>query len=607
MSGATVSVRRARLLRALVIGGMFAAAGAADAGAQQRGLRMMRDTVVKDELVALRAAMDLERVGNMAAADSALRVILDANPQSLSALISLERLLAMQGRTAELLPFVDRLLDADEESPIGHQMRVRAYSMLERPDEIERAAVAWIRASPDIETPYREIARIWRQRNDYERALAVLEQGRERVDRTDALALELGDLYADVGQPERAILEWERAIDEDGQGFLLVQRRLAQMPDGGAAVVRTLIASLTAAPTSLARQRAATQVAIDAGLDEAAERIVRAVAQPLTGDTRRAYLIEVARRADGAGLAPVAYWAYGELVREEMPEEQSLALRTRLAELALVVGDTARAVREYGTLEAALAADSPQRRQALAIRITLAARNGDLDAALEELAAFRAEFPDAAELDRMIGALGGLLLEAGRAGEAEQLAAGLRGPQATLVRGRALLMRGEIERARSELLNAAPALSGGTATETIMLATLLGRVSPAGGQLVGRALARLADGEQSDAVEMVLTESRPLGEAERAGLLGFAASLADRIGQPVLAQQARRTIVDSLPRTQEAPAALLALARTLAQSDEDADEARVLVERLILEYPRSALVPQARQELDRISGRVPRS
>ena len=36
-------------------------------------------------------------------------------------------------------------------------------------------------------------------------------------------------------------------------------------------------------------------------------------------------------------------------------------------------------------------------------------------------------------------------------------------------------------------------------------------------------------------------------------------------------------------------------------------EARAFLERLVLEYPRSALVPQARRELDRLLGRVPRS
>ena len=596
-------VRRAGLGVLLIV--LLLAATATDAFAQGRR-RVPQDTVINRELVALRVAMDFERAGDFARADSALRAILENNAQSLSALISLERLLAMQGRTAELLPYVDRLIEADAESPIGHQMRVRAYSMLEKPEEIERSGAAWIRASPDVETPYREIARIWRQRADYSRALKVLEQGRDRVDRPDALALELGDLYADTDQPERAVREWERAIAEDGQGFLLVQRRLAQMPDGGAAVVHELIRSLLDSPTSLARQRAATQVAIEAGLAEEAARIVREVARPLKGDTRRAYLIDVARRSDGAGLARVAYWAYGELLSEQLPDEQSLALRTRLAELALVVGDTARAVQEYGALEDALAPESPQRRQALAIRITLAARNNEFDEAQRTLGAFRQEYPDAPELDGIVGTVGALLLEAGRIDDAERLAAGLRGPHATLVRGRALLIRGEVERARTELLNAAPALSGGVATETITLVTLLGRVSARGGELVGRALARIANGQRAEAVEMVLAGSSELADGDRAALLGFAASLADGAGLPALAMQARRSIVDELPQSQEAPAALLALARTLAASPDGSDEARVLVERLILEYPRSALVPQARQELDRISGRVPR-
>jgi tetratricopeptide (TPR) repeat protein len=564
-------------------------------------------SVVTDELVALRNAMDLERAGDMAGAERALRAILDGNAVSLSALISLERILAMQGRTEQLLPYIDRLIVADPASPIGHQMRVRANSMLERVNDIERAAESWIRVAGDVETPYREVARIWRQRGDYERALAVLERGRAAVPRPDALALELGDLYADIGQPDRAVREWERAIAEDGQGFLLVQRRLAQMPDGGAAVVRELITSLMAEPGSPARRQAATQVAIDAGLSEEAGRIANTVAAGLDGHARRDFLIDVARRADGAGLARVAYWAYEQLLREPAEGEQTLALRTRLAELALVVGDTVRAVREYGALENALAAGSPQRRQALAVRIELAARKGDVDEARRELAAFRTEYADAPELDAMVGAVGAALLDRGRVDEAETLTAGLRGPHAGLVRGRALLVRGDVERARTELLNAAPALSGAEATATIALAGLLGRLSPAGGALVAGALARLAEGEQTAAVELLVAETDALRNAERAALLNFAASLADRSGMPSHAEQARRTIVDQLPRTTEAPAALLALARTLGRRPADVEEARVLVEKLILEYPRSALVPQARQELDRIIGRVPRS
>jgi TolA-binding protein len=67
----------------------------------------------------------------------------------------------------------------------------------------------------------------------------------------------------------------------------------------------------------------------------------------------------------------------------------------------------------------------------------------------------------------------------------------------------------------------------------------------------------------------------------------------------------RREIVAEYPRSREAPSALLALARTVAQRPGSHDEGRLLLERLILEHPRSALVPQARRELDRLLGRVP--
>jgi TolA-binding protein len=55
-----------------------------------------------------------------------------------------------------------------------------------------------------------------------------------------------------------------------------------------------------------------------------------------------------------------------------------------------------------------------------------------------------------------------------------------------------------------------------------------------------------------------------------------------------------------MPHTHEAPAALLTLARRAVGNPEMKEEARVLLERLIVEYPRSALAPQARTELQRL-------
>lgn len=558
-----------------------------------------------DETALLREAAALETAGDLAGAERLLRSVLSATPTSLSALISLERILAMQGNTQALIPALDRLLAKDADSPIGHQMRVRAFSALDRVDELERAAEAWIKASPTIETPYREIARVWRERNELTRAVDVLERGRARIKRADALALELGDVYAQAADYSRAVREWNRAIGRDGHGFLLVQRRLTGLPDGGASAIPELVEALTRPPTSVARQRAATQIAIEAGLAPQAESIARATASALEEPARRSFLVEVARRADGAGLSAVAYWAYRELIAAGGPAGQMLALRTRAAELALAVGDTASAAAQYAQLEQAYAAGSPQRRQAVAVRIQLLARDGELDRAASEYASFRREFDDATETDGVAASLANALLDRGEESAAEDVLVGVHGPRSGLARARVLMRRGEVERARNELLGSAPSLHGAEATETIALASLLGRLSAEGGELVGRAMALAAEGDREEGVKLLLEGSGAIAGNERAAILEFAATLADRARLEERAEQIRREIVSEYPRSREAPSALLALARTVAQRPGSHDEARLLLERLILEHPRSALVPQARRELDRLLGRVP--
>src|SRR5690606_31980700 len=122
--------------------------------------------------------------------------VLRANPTSLSGLLTLERLLTAQARLPEILPAVDRLLEKEPTSVIGHQTRLRVTSDLSDVPRLEAAIAEWIAATPNLETPYREAASIWRRRGEPARSIAVLEQGRKRIERPDALALELGDAYA---------------------------------------------------------------------------------------------------------------------------------------------------------------------------------------------------------------------------------------------------------------------------------------------------------------------------------------------------------------------------------------------------------------------------
>lgn len=572
-------------------------------------LRAQSDAVgdLRDELARIREATNLQLGGHLAGAERVLRDVIAHNPTSLTGMLLLEQLLTQQNRLAEILPLVDELIRRDPTSAIGHQLRARTYLKLGRTDDLERAGEAWMAAAPRLETPYREIGLLWLERREYQRALRVLERGRDRIAAPGALALELGDVQLAAGNLEQAVREWDRAVGTAGQGFMGVQRRLRALPDGGSAASPLLVHSLVRDPSTVGRRRAALQLALDAGLGAEAEKTAPQVLAALTPAEREPFLADVARRADAAGLARVGYWAYGQLIATtERGPERLLALRTRQAQLALLAGDTAGAATAYQQLELATAPGSPQRREAVAVRIQLAAREGEVARAASELQAFRTEYPEAAELDETAAAVAESLLTAGRVEGAEQAVAGVRGPRSAIVRGQSLLRRGDVANAAAEFMAAAPALRGREATRVIALAAVLTRLSSSAGELLGSAVAAMGE-DAPGALRDLVDRSAGLPQAERAAVLDFAAARADEAGLAEVSEQARRALLEVAPRSPFAPAALFWLGHHASTQPEQQDQATVLLERLIIDYPRSALVPQARRELDRISGRSPAS
>lgn len=584
-----------RAVAALLTGLLLAGSGAAPAAAQEAP----DSQVPFVELDSLRHAALLEAAGDLQGAADVLERVLSIRPASMSALLGFERLAVQLGRPEAVLPAADRMLELDPGSPLAFQTRVRVLAGLDRMDEVRATAEAWIEQASRLETPYREIAAILRERGAYTEALEILHQGRQRVGGS-ALALELGDVYAAAGDFNRAALEWDRAVGPDGSGFLLVQKRLRERPAHAVAVIRPLLGLLAAEPSSAPRRRAALHLALDAGLHERAQALARAAFERLPPEEHDAFLLETARRADGGGLYGVAYWAYGHLLEEGGDAQRMLALRTRHAELALELGDTAAAALNYGALEDQLAPGSPERRQARAVRIQLLARDGRPAEAAEALADFRSDHPDAAELDAVAAAVAEAWLDAGDAAAAEAAVRRVDGARSGLVRGRLLLRRGDTERARAELVASAPSLRGAEATRTIALAMLLSRLSPAGGEVVAEASARAQAGEPETALARIGSAARNLPSREAAAVLAFGAELADEAGLPLEAEALRRRVITEHPRAHETPAALVALARALANRPGGTTEARALLEQLILEHPRSALVPQARRDLDRL-------
>lgn len=559
-----------------------------------------------DEIRLLREAESYERAGDLNGAERIYERVLAGRATSLSAILGLERVLHMQGRIEEILPYAERLLARDPRSPIGHQMMMRVLSRLDRVQDMEAAATAWTDAVPNRETPYREIARLWNKRGATERAIRALERGRARLG-DDALAVELGALYAELGEARQAAREWNRAIGERASGVLRVSRQMASLPDGGAGVRPLLVDALMSEPTTLARRQAAARLAISGGLGARSLDIVRSVANDLPAGDLENFLVEVARRADGVRLYRVAYWGYGVLLAIGDKATDDLAVRNRAAELALMVGDTVGARRHYEVIERSYEVGSPMRRKATAVRIRLMVRDGAIDEARDALASFRGQYPKAPELDSVAAVLAAALLREDRVDDVEQVLEGVRGPHSSVLRAHLLVRHGEFDDARATLLRAAAELDGARATEAIGLATLLGRLSDDAGRILARGMTEAVIGRTRDGLEVLVGGADGLPPAEAAAILDYAAELADNAGLIGRAARIRRTIIAEYPDAAEVPAALLALARSEARRPGGIEEARQLLVHLVLNYADSALVPQARRELNELGRRVPRS
>lgn len=590
------------LLALGVAAGMATAAAAAPLVAQQPA-----DSVGSGawEMALLHEARAYENAGEMARAEDTYRAILKHRPGSLSSLIGLERLLSIEGRLQDMIPVIQRHLKAVPDSPIGRQMLLRIDDDLDRGAAFDSAANAWIRAVPRDATPYREIARLLMQRGKDTAAVRVLERGRKRLKSDDDLGLELGAAYAAIGRKADAVREWSRTIGANGGGSGLVRTQLDRLADRGASVIPGLVDALAAPPTSPGRLRAATELAVEGAMGPRALRLAARATAGLHGTARTAFLADLARRAETAQLPRVAYWAYGRLLTSGGGPADSLAVRSRMAELALLLGDTAQARSSLEAVDSSAPAGSAAKRRAGVQAVRLALREGDLAGARRLLARFRHDFTNAGETDALAGQLALALMQKGDTAAAGSELKGVRGPQSDQARGRLALEEGDIPAARAALLAAAPGLSGATATRAIALAQLVGRLSVPAARSVGHALRLRDTGHVADAVALLTAPQSGLPAAQQAALLAFAAGLADDARLTSRAMQIRRTLIAHHPDAMETPPAMLALARALAAEPGGVAEAKQLLQSLVVKHPTSVLVPQARQVLQRLDGHAP--
>jgi thioredoxin-like negative regulator of GroEL len=551
----------------------------------------------------MQRAFELERRGNYAAAADAYRSVLTTRPGDPAPLLGLERVLLPMGRSAEIVPQARAALLANPTSGPVYGVALRAWSAAEEPDSIRAVAERWAAAAPGDETPYREWGAAALSRRDRPGAILAYRTGRERLHRPDALAPELAQVATADGDFSGALREWLPAIRRLPGYRGTAVSTLSQAPDS---VRADLLRQLEREPDFPARRLEADLRArwgdpvgalekLQAALPEDRAQSLEALRGLL--DQFRLRPGRDARLATGRAL---------ELIAERSPEAERARLKLDAARAYTAAGERDAARRMLTGIAADRSAPGTISSGAATTLVQVLISEGKLDDAARRLAEHRGDMggEEYASLQRRLAAG---WLQAGDLARADSAIAGDSTVDGLALSGRIRLYQGDVAGAIERFKAAGPyAGERREATERTALLALLQPIEADSLPALGQALLQLARGDSAKAVaglDRVAGDLPPgKGGAEIRLLAG---RLATAAGKPGEAERLLKAAASAdAPGT--APAAQLARAELLLDQRRPA-EAVARLEHLILTYPASALVPQARRRLDEARGAVPQT
>ncbi|PYO89397.1 MAG: hypothetical protein DMD58_09560 [Gemmatimonadetes bacterium] len=549
---------------------------------------------------AIGPGFELERSGRYVDAASVYFTTIRSDPTNIPALLGLERTLFVLSRMSELLPLVQNARARQPESPALRSLELRVYAALNEPDSLEAIARRWAASAPQSEAPYREWGLALADRRMWDEARRAFLVGRRALGGDGTLAIELAELEQRVGNWDASATEWGRAVTRLPD---VEPNAASQLADAPAPMHDRVARALTAPGASVRARRLASEVLLTWGQPNEAWAAMEPTLAPADTEAPTALrrfvdLAGALTTRDGhrvRGLA-LARWA------DMMPGSTGGRARAEAVRELLDGGDKAAARR---VLEAH--ADSNGIAQAALIHLLIA--DNQLDIAEERLSA-----PATAITadDRATLRLALARARVGR-GELDRAAAAL-GDDSSVA---AIAQRGWIELYRGNLKNAMEAfrlagpyaLDRAAATDRTAMMALLQRIQQESSPDLGAALLTLARGDSVAAIAALRRAAARLPEqGGRLEVLLIAGQVAAQKGgdQELTATALFDEVVRTGGEGAAPPAAELEWARLLVRTGRAA-EAIPHLEHLILTYPNSAFVPEARRVLERAKGAIPKS
>lgn len=551
----------------------------------------------------MRRAFELERQGNYAEAVAAYREVLKLKPSAAAALFGLERSLLALDRPTEILPDARAAIAASPTIGAFYGVALRAWAAADRPDSVRAVAERWAALDPADETPYREWGTASLARRDHAEARRAYLTARERLHKPDALAGELALVLSQEQDWIAAAHEWAAAVAKVGGYRGTAVRALAPAPEG---VQPRLLQLLAEEPAPAARWLESDLTArwgdplggfeiLAANLPADRIRALEAVSGFL--DQLRDQTSLPARRAQGLALAALA---------ERTPGPRGSQLRLEAAQAFADAGDEAAARRLLSGVTADAGTANAITAGAATTLVSVLLKEGKVEEAERKLDQLRPGLvsEDWLALRRAV-AWG--WVRAGQLGRADSMVARDSSVEGLALTGRLRLFRGELDSATALLKLAGP--YAGTREEATARAAMLAMLQPIEVEslpALGAALLTVERGDTASGVEQLEQVARALPVAQGgAEIRLYAGRLSQAAGRVADAERAFRAAAAPGAKA-TAPSAQLALAQLLLDGGRSKEAAEVL-EHLILGYPDSALVPQARRLLDQARGAVPKT
>ncbi|MGH7523751.1 MAG: tetratricopeptide repeat protein, partial [Gemmatimonadales bacterium] len=527
-----------------------------------------------------------ERNGAYADAARQYTTILRAHPASMGALIGMEHVLPRLDRRAELVPLVEAALAADSTSIGIFGVAVRTFAAAGQPDSARKYTERWADHAPRDDQPFREWLEAATEARDLAQARMALDLGRQRLG-ADALSIERAGLLQRAGDIVGATQEWLSVVRENPPFRDGAIGQLAQVTPAQRQLVRKTLQQDSSSDARLMLgllvgrwgESADAVAFVTASLPPDSASAVAVLRELL--DELRLRFDKPSRLATASVLEAIAH-------REAAPA----STRTLVdAARAYADADDERDARRVLAIVATQPGGSesvPGAGSTTLVQVLIAeGKAADAEKALAKLG----PGVDPDEHDRLARRIAMSWVRAGDLARADALIVHDSSTDGFDLRGRLRLYRGDLAGANDLLKTAGPyADVREQALERITLLTLIQAIGVDSLPALGEALITLERGDSARAIRQLGTLAGTLkpGGAAETRLLAARVALAVRDTAGAVAFLRAADV-------KESPAAAAAARLGLARIDVAAGrvaEARTGLERLIIDFPESAVVPE---------------